>query len=639
MDHQNKTKDELITELQKLQEEFDSFKVAHLNEIHEAHLASLQGEILKNISEGINLVRIEDETIVFANPKFEKMFGYERGELIGKDVSVLNAQTKKSPDEIKEEIIDIINRTGEWHGQILNRKKNGEVFWCSVNVSIFDHPDYGKVFLSVHSDITERIRAADALRDSEAKFRSIFENSLSGISITSPDGRLLQINLAYARMYGYDNPKKMLDEVPNVGILYAHSKEREEVIRVLRQKGQVEAREIEVTRRDGSHFFVLVSAAEVRDPEGHLIYNQTIHLDLTERKKAEEKIHETLKYARNLLESSIDPLVTINSEGKISDVNLATEQITGFNREKLIGSDFADYFTAPDKARKGYETVFSKGVVKDYPLTILNKSGKKTKVLYNATLFKNAAGKVQGVFAAARDITNLNKMETELRTSKKLLEKLNSHQDKIRENERAQIAINLHDDLGQRLTALNLDMSWIKSRIGVQSEIVREKLNEINLAINETIESVKEISGSLRPAILYDLGLVSAIKHNLDIFEKQTGINCTFQSNAGESKIDDRISLALYRVFQESFTNIARHSEATSAEVILTFHKKQTEMIIRDNGIGINNRAINSLRSMGITGMKERMRMIDGNIRIKGGKNIGTTLLIRIPTNKKNNYD
>jgi PAS domain S-box-containing protein len=126
-------------------------------------------------------------------------------------------------------------------------------------------------------------------------------------------------------------------------------------------------------------------------------------------------------YARNLIETSLDPLVTISAEGKITDVNSATEQVTGFSREDLIGSDFSDYFTEPEKAQVGYKRVFSEGFVRDYPLAIKHRSGKITDVLYNAVVYRNKVGDVQGVFAAARDITELRKAEEQARESERKL--------------------------------------------------------------------------------------------------------------------------------------------------------------------------------------------------------------------------
>lgn len=140
------------------------------------------------------------------------------------------------------------------------------------------------------------------------------------------------------------------------------------------------------------------------------------------RKQYEMEDKRAFLYARSLIEASIDPLVTISPEGKIMDVNKSTELITGLSREELISSNFSNYFTEPEKANEGYKLVFEKGIVRDYPLSIRNVSGKVTEVLYNASLYKNEIGEVQGIFAAARDITELRHIEKELKTSRDELE-------------------------------------------------------------------------------------------------------------------------------------------------------------------------------------------------------------------------
>lgn len=132
---------------------------------------------------------------------------------------------------------------------------------------------------------------------------------------------------------------------------------------------------------------------------------------ITELKEAERELAKSFLYTRSLIEASLDPLVTINPNGKIMDVNKATEEATGIDRATLSGSDFSDYFTEPDKAREGYRQVFSQGFVRDYPLALRHTSGRAMGVLYNATIYKNAAGEVQGVFAAARDVTDRKQAE------------------------------------------------------------------------------------------------------------------------------------------------------------------------------------------------------------------------------------
>lgn len=124
----------------------------------------LKDEMIKNMAEGIYLVKVSDGIIVYANPKFEKMFGYNPGEMLGKNVVIVNAPTDKTPEETVKEIMEVIEKSGEWHGEIKNIKKDGTPFWCYANVSVFDHPEYGKIFISVHTDITERKKVENELK-------------------------------------------------------------------------------------------------------------------------------------------------------------------------------------------------------------------------------------------------------------------------------------------------------------------------------------------------------------------------------------------------------------------------------------------------------------------------------------------
>ena len=154
----------------------------------------LHSAIMLNVNEGIHLVRLNDGMIVYANPAFEKMLGYNSGEMIGKDVAIVNAPTDKTPRETKEEIMGILAETGEWHGEIKNIKKDGTPFWCYANVSVFDHPEYGKVLVSVHTDITERKKAEQSLLKSQKKLS--IKNKISNIFLTFPDEEMYSKILA-----------------------------------------------------------------------------------------------------------------------------------------------------------------------------------------------------------------------------------------------------------------------------------------------------------------------------------------------------------------------------------------------------------------------------------------------------------
>jgi PAS domain S-box-containing protein len=577
------------------------------------------------------LLTSPDGTIFSANPTACRMLVRTEQEIcsLGRN-GIMDLTDPRLARALKER-----EENGKFLGELTMIRKNGEKFPVELSTAIFISRDGRQMTSMIVRDITGRKEAEKKLRESENEYRSLFENSLMAISQAQPGGGILRINNAYAALYGYPDTNTMLNEVKeNSKALYANPDDRNKVLETLDKDGYMPPTEFELNRRNGEKFWALVTSRKVLDNSGKPVYLQAEHIDITAQKKLEKERYSASLYARTLLEASLDPLVTINVEGKITDVNLATEYVTGIKRKKLIGSDFSDYFTEPEKAREGYRKVFMKGQVKDYPLTMLHISGRTTHVLYNATVFKNEAGDVQGIFAAARDITVQKKMEEDLRRSGELLEELNLHLHEVWENEKSQIAMNMHDDLGQKLTALNMDLAWLKSRIGIQSSVVGNKLKEMSTMIAETIEGIKEISSFLRPSILFDLGLVPAIKSHLNKFEKQSGIRCHFICYPEEFKIDDRLSLILYRILQESMTNIARHSGAGSSEITLTMSASKVEMLISDDGIGINKGKVNSPKSLGIAGIRERAKLVHGKVLVMGIKGSGTTVRVIIPLNR-----
>ena len=199
------------------------------------------------------------------------------------------------------------------------------------------------------------------------------------------------------------------------------------------------------------------------------------------RNRAESQLRATLLYARGLIEASLDPLVTINADGKISDVNRATEEVTGVARKELIGSDFSDYFTEPEMAREGYRQVFSEGFVRDYPLDIRHASGRVTNVLYNATIYKNESGEVQGVFAAARDITKRKQAEEALeQMHRQLLET-------AREAGMAEVAVNVLHNVGNVLNSVNVSAELICQHLD-HSEV--KDLNRVLAVMEEHLDDL-----------------------------------------------------------------------------------------------------------------------------------------------------
>jgi PAS domain S-box-containing protein len=245
-------------------------------------------------------------------------------------------------------------------------------------------------------------------QDQVALLASIVDSSDDAIVAMTPGGVITSWNRGAEKIYGY-SAEEIVGEPISV---LTHAERPNEMIEILQQirNGQrVEHYETARVRKDGRPISVSLTVSPIHDPAGRLVGVSSIARDISERKRADEKLRATSQYARSLIEASLDPLVTISPEGKITDVNEATTRVTGVPRATLIGTDFSDYFTEPGQAREGYQQVFSMGSVTDYPLTIRHKDGRLTDVLYNASLYKNAQNEVLGVFAAARNVTEQNR--------------------------------------------------------------------------------------------------------------------------------------------------------------------------------------------------------------------------------------
>jgi signal transduction histidine kinase len=221
--------------------------------------------------------------------------------------------------------------------------------------------------------------------------------------------------------------------------------------------------------------------------------------------------------------------------------------------------------------------------------------------------------------------------EMELKRSQELFRNLSTYLQEAREEERTRIARRIHDDMGQALTALKIDLSWLNKRLANDQGIIREKLESMVTLINENIETVHNVSEDLRPGILDDFGLAAAIEWQAEEFQKRTGMKCRISLPPHEFDLDKDKSTNLFRILQESLTNVIRHANATRVEINLSVKNGELRLEVLDNGKGIPEEAVNNLTSFGLIGIKERVHSLDGEVRIDGTPNAGTRIIAKIP--------
>ena len=290
----------------------------------------LQSEITKNMAEGVILTRAKDAVIIYTNPRFEEMFGYGSGELIGKNIAIVNAPTDKSPEEIAGEILKSLKETGMWQGEVKNIKKDGTPFWCQANVSTYKHSEHGDVWIATHIDITKRKQAEEALKLSEQNFRNSMENSPLGIRIVKEDGETLYTNRAFLDIYGYNSLKEFTATsvkdryTPDSYVEFHDRREKRR-----HREPLPDNYEVSIVRKDGEIRRLHVIRKGIL--WGGKQQYQTIYNDITERKEAEEALKVSETRYRRLFETACDGILIQDvATGVVIDVNPFLIEILGF---------------------------------------------------------------------------------------------------------------------------------------------------------------------------------------------------------------------------------------------------------------------------------------------------------------------
>jgi signal transduction histidine kinase len=231
----------------------------------------------------------------------------------------------------------------------------------------------------------------------------------------------------------------------------------------------------------------------------------------------------------------------------------------------------------------------------------------------------------------AATVHALQQAEAELKASNEKLRNLSAYLEEAREKERARIAREIHDELGQLLTALKFDSSWLARKIPDSEHALIEKAGSMTELIDTTIKTVQRIATELRPTILDHLGLAPAIESYAQRFQERTGIACKLDIAPDEFTIDQALSTALFRIFQESLTNVLRHADASTVEVILKKKRSHLHLEIVDNGKGIGRKELNDSKSVGLTGMRERAILCGGKLTVSGVRGKGTKVKVTVP--------
>jgi PAS domain S-box-containing protein len=337
-----------------------------------------------------------------------------------------------------------------------------------------------------------------------------------------------------------------------------------------------------------------------------------------------------------IIGSAMDAIITVDEKQDIVLFNAAAERIFGCPSSDAVGRPLDRFLPPRFRAahrthveRFGQTGVTMRRMGENIVLAGLRADGDEFPI--DASISQVVVGGQRFYTVILRDITERQKGAAQLEASHRELRELYGAMHEVREAERIRIARELHDELAQWLTALKMDVSWIASRLPRDEARLLDKTDRMKEVVDTTVAAVRRIAADLRPVMIDDLGLVPALEHLLHEFSQRAGITISLDTSTDGVDFHDPVATAVYRMVQEALTNVARHADATRVELKMALNEEQLQVIVRDNGRGIDEAGLRRSKSYGVLGIRERAQTLGGNARIYRADEGGTIVEITIP--------
>jgi PAS domain S-box-containing protein len=495
-------------------------------------------------------------------------------------------------------------------------------------------------------EIRQRKAAEEALRESDARYRSLYHNTPAMLHSINRKGKIVSISRYWSEMLGYSQQevigKKLTDFFTDESKKYAEQKVFPEFFK----SGYCTDVPYQIIRKDGQIIDILLSAIGERDENGEIFRTLAVSIDVTERNRAIEALRiakeELSSYSKdlekqvsirtreitNILKYTPDVVYVKDRDGKYVLVNSRFEELFGVNNEEVRGK--TDYQIVAkevaDEFRKNDLQVLKQGKSMQVEEQVKHNGDMHTYLSVKFPVYDDA-GAINGVCGISTDITAVKKAQDQLR---RLSGRIMASQEK----ERTAIARELHDELGQVLTALRMDAVWMQERLKDSETKIAERALTMCDLIDKTIKDVRSIAIRLRPGVLDDLGLVDALEWLTTDFENRSGIICVFE-HRDVPELNETVSTAAYRICQEAMTNVARYAEASRVSVVLKAEKNILSLSVRDDGKGFDSSDLAGFEGVGFAGMRERAVLAGGNLEVMSEKGRGCHVLFKVPLDQE----
>jgi PAS domain S-box-containing protein len=545
--------------------------------------------------------------------------------------------------------VPIKDAVGKVRGCVGLHSQARRIVWSDTDVA------HVKMVGDAIANVIERKRAEVALRQSEQRYRDFISHSNEGVwrvefeqpvALDLPEeeslerilqyGYVAECNVAYVRSLGLSTPEELLgrrlrDVIPRGDL----GEETIESFRSAVRAGFL-GRTVAFRALDQAGNPRYLSRTETPIVEnGRLVRVWGITRDLTELKLAEEQLRKSEERWRAVFENSAAGIgLSDLASNRILSANVAFQKMLGYSEEELRALTFMDITHQGDReANRRLLAELLEGRRRSFEIhkRYRRKDGSLIWASVNVSMVPGPQSIPRLCMAIVEDITERKRAQEELQQSFEQLRALTARLQVIREEERKNVAREIHDELGQALTAIKIDLASLIRELAPDQQQQRKRTDSILELVDQTIHSVRRISTELRPGILDDLGLVAALEWAAEDFEARTGTRCRLTLPGGDIEIDQERATAMFRIFQETLTNVARHANASEVGVRLAKENGDLTLEVHDNGRGIGEEQLSGGRSLGILGMRERVTLLGGELGIIGAPEKGTTIIVRIP--------
>jgi PAS domain S-box-containing protein len=475
-------------------------------------------------------------------------------------------------------------------------------------------------------------RAQEDMRIAREFFQHTFDAAPVGMAITDAGGRYTRINQAMCEFTGYSEVELLsmsYADITHPDDVERNFAARQSLLDARRGSFQMEKRYV---RKDGREIWALTVVSLVSDSSGRPRHSIGQTLDIDAQKRAEEALRISEERFRGIFENANTGIAATNKHGQVIYFNEAFRAMLGYDAEALARKSFADLTVPEDFAREAvlFEEVLN-GQRDKYQLEkrYISRQGKIIWVDLFVSTIRDQQGDIINFIGVVSDITERKESALALADSRQQLRALAAYQEEMLERERKHIAREVHDELGQLLTALKMDLSLVRLRFSGHLPLLA-MVETMRLLVERTINVVRQVASNLRPSAL-DHGLAPAIEWLADDFARRWSIPCSVDVGDIEIVLEDAQSTAVFRVVQESLTNVARHAQAQEVLISLRESAQRLQVIVKDDGIGFDPLALGKPRGFGLIGMRERVLALGGTLRIDSAPGRGCAVTIKLP--------